>query len=169
MFGWFKKARNPKLPLKIQEVNNQKGPLQIHFETFKPWYSSNGNQVGQMGCLGNVYVSMSSNKGEQLKKKAICHNHTLFKPSPSNIIPNLVMTVCLDEINPVEDSMVLALLYNDGHIECIRFIGTGEVERLPLENVTFPLSIEKTPEYLPAIACFENGDTLGESIKLLRR
>lgn len=156
MFGWFKK------------VGKQKGPFQIHFETFEPWYSSNGNLFGQMGCLGNVDVTISSNKGEQRKQKAICHNHTLYKPSSANKVPGLVMTVCLDEINPVEDTMVLALLYKDGHVESIRFVGTGEVERMPLGNVTFPLSIEKSPEYLPAIACFENGDILGESIKLLR-
>jgi hypothetical protein len=78
------------------------------------------------------------------------------------------MTVCLDEINTVEDSMVVALLYIDGHIDAVRFLGSGEIERLSLDNIIAPTDGNELPEYFGAIAQFNLPGELNNSIRSLR-
>ena len=154
IFSWFKKVRG------------QKGPIKIHFETFSPAYS--GTTMGQMACIGQVYVSAPDLKGNTHKEKVYCNNHTVTNHASANGNKDLLMTVCLDEINTVEDSMVVALLYIDGHIDAVRFFGSGEIERLSLDNIIAPTDGSELPEYFSAIAQFNLPGELNNSIRSLR-
>lgn len=143
----------------------QCGPIQIHLETFQPAFE--GTNIGQILCVGMVEVSAPDSEGATVRKSVHCHNHAVTIHALANGNPNLLMTVCLDETSPVAESLVVAMLYKDGHVEGLRLVGSGEHKRLSLDELIMPTTVTE-PKYFATIGKFCLPGNLNRFIRGIR-